>query len=216
MDSLSFFCQNWFCLITQKTNISGAFGQRRVWSEMGVSKRLALPKLALSYHRYIRELNPYECTLSYEKRIYKSLNLQIVCWHKPHSKMIIIGGLLCLISTLPLLCQSLQVVVREEKIVTKIGDNVQLICSAVSERVGCSFTSPIGKFFSLWSIFVYSRWLTISNSLANFESRLARHRFSQKTNGRICIVYFFTLHGKQIKFVRSFFWRICFLKLTDL
>ena len=122
--------------------------------------------------------------------------------------MLIIGGLLCLISTLPLLCQSLQVVVREEKIVTKIGDNVQLICSAVSERVGCSFTSPIGKFFSLWSIFIYSRWLTFCNSLANFESRLARHRFSQKTNGRICIVYFFTFHGKQIKFVRSFFGRI--------
>ena len=110
--------------------------------------------------------------------------------------VLIIGGLLCLISTLPLLCQSLQVVVREEKIVTKIGDNVQLICSAISERVGCSFTSPIGKFFSLWSIFIYSRWLTFSNSLANFESRLARHRFSQKTNGRICFVCFFTLHAK--------------------
>ena len=167
---------------------------------MGVSKRLALPKLALSYHRYIRELNPYECTLSYEKRIYKSLNLQIICWHKPHSKMLIIGGLLCLISTLPLLCQSLQVVVREEKIVTKIGDNVQLICSAVSERVGCSFTSPIGKFFSLWSIFVYSRWLTISNSLANFESRLARHRFSQKTNGRIlfCLLFYASRQTNQI------------------
>ena len=50
---------------------------------------------------------------------------------------------------------------------------------------------------------------------------MARHRFSQKTNGRICFVCFFTLHDKQIKFVRSFFWRIygspiCFLKLTDL
>ena len=50
------------------------------------------------------------------------------------------------------------------------------------------------------------------------KSRLARHRFSQKTNGWIC---FFTLHGKQIKFVHSFFWRIygspiCFLVLSDL
>ena len=50
---------------------------------------------------------------------------------------------------------------------------------------------------------------------------MARHRFSQKMNGRICFVCFFTLHGEQIKFVRLFFWRIygspiCSLKLTDL
>jgi len=63
--------------------------------------------------------------------------------------MLIIGALLCLISTLPFLSQSLKVVVKEEKIVTKIGDNVQMICSAVSEKVGCSFTSPIGKTFIL-------------------------------------------------------------------
>ena len=30
----------------------------------------------------------------------------------------------------------------------------------------------------------------------------------KKTNGQICFVCFFTLHGKQIKFVRSFFGRI--------
>ena len=30
--------------------------------------------------------------------------------------------------------------------------------------------------------------------------------FSQKTNGQIWFVCFFTLHGKQIKFVHSFFW----------
>ena len=53
------------------------------------------------------------------------------------------------------------------------------------------------------------------------KSRLARHRFSQKTNGRICFVFFFTLHRKQIKFVRSFFRRIygvpiCFLILSHL
>ena len=32
--------------------------------------------------------------------------------------------------------------------------------------------------------------------------------FSQKTNGQIWFVCFFTLHGKQIKFVRLFFGRI--------
>ena len=40
------------------------------------------------------------------------------------------------------------------------------------------------------------------------KSRLASRRFSQKTNGRICFVCFLTLHGKQIKFVRSFLRRI--------
>ena len=34
---------------------------------------------------------------------------------------------------------------------------------------------------------------------------MARHRFSQNTNRLICFVCFFTLHGKQIKVVRSFF-----------
>ena len=87
----------------------------------------------------------FKVVLSYGTRIYESLNLRIICGHKPHSKMLIIGGLLCFVSTLPLLSQSLQVVVKEEKIVTKIGDNVQMICSAVSEKVGCSFTSPIGE-----------------------------------------------------------------------
>ena len=43
----------------------------------------------------------------------------------------------------------------------------------------------------------------------------------KKMNERICFVCFFTLHGKQIKFVHSFFVRIygspiCFSKLTDL
>ena len=50
--------------------------------------------------------------------------------------------------------------------------------------------------------------LTHYKRSVNFESRLAGHRFSQKTNRRICFVCFFTLHGKQIKFVRSFFGRI--------
>ena len=48
-----------------------------------------------------------------------------------------------------------------------------------------------------------------------------RHRFSQKTNIRTCFVCFFTLHDKQIKFVRFFGGRIygapiCFLVLSDL
>ena len=78
------------------------------------------------------------------------------CTIQPHSKMLIIGGLLCLISTLPHLSQSMQVVVNEEKIETKIGDNVQLICSTVSEKVGCSFTSPIGKFFFRCDQFLFN------------------------------------------------------------
>ena len=32
-----------------------------------------------------------------------------------------------------------------------------------------------------------------------FESRLVHHRFSQKTDGRICFVCFFTLHGAAHK-----------------
>ena len=41
-----------------------------------------------------------------------------------------------------------------------------------------------------------------------FSSNLWSANFSQKTNRRICFVCFFTLHGKQIKFVHSFFGRI--------
>ena len=131
-------------------------------------KHFTTERPKMSETRYIRELNPDKCIsnwisfyvttakkkpgdfkvlFSFGKRIYESLNLRIFCWHKPDSNMLIIGGLLCFVSILPLLSQSLQVVVKEEKIVTKIGDNVQMICSAVSEKVGCSFTSPIGKFF---------------------------------------------------------------------
>ena len=48
-----------------------------------------------------------------------------------------------------------------------------------------------------------------------------RNGFSQKMKGRISFVCFFTLHGKQIKFVCSFFGRIygssiCFLTFFDL
>ena len=56
-----------------------------------------------------------------------------------------LGALISLISTLPFLSQSLKVVVKEEKIVTKTGDKIEMICSSVSEKVGCSFTSPAGQ-----------------------------------------------------------------------
>ena len=50
---------------------------------------------------------------------------------------------------------------------------------------------------------------------------MSSSNFSQKTNGRIWFVCCFTLHGKQIKFVRLFFGRIygstiCFWVLSDL
>ena len=40
---------------------------------------------------------------------------------------------------------SLEIVVNNETIVTRIGDEAQLICSGDSEYGSCSFTSPIGK-----------------------------------------------------------------------
>ena len=108
---------------------------------------ISAPHNWISFYVTTEKNSWFKVSLSYGKRIYEYLNLRIICWHKPDSKMLIIGGLLCFVSTLPLLSQSLEVVVKEEEIVTKIGDNVQMICSAVSEKVGCSFTSPIGKFF---------------------------------------------------------------------
>ena len=44
---------------------------------------------------------------------------------------------------------SLKIDVKNETLVTRIGDEVQLICSGDSENVGCSFTSPIGKSYIL-------------------------------------------------------------------
>ena len=44
---------------------------------------------------------------------------------------------------------SLKIDVKNETIVTRIGDEAQLICSGDSENVGCSFTSPIGKSYIL-------------------------------------------------------------------
>ena len=40
---------------------------------------------------------------------------------------------------------SLEIHVNNETIVTRIGDEAQLICMGDSEIVGCSFKSPIGK-----------------------------------------------------------------------
>ena len=42
---------------------------------------------------------------------------------------------------------SLEVIVEEKEIVTREGEAVQLSCSAESGKVGCSFTSPLGKSF---------------------------------------------------------------------
>ena len=44
---------------------------------------------------------------------------------------------------------SLKIDVKNETLVTRIGDEVQLICSGDSENVGCTFTSPIGKSYIL-------------------------------------------------------------------
>ena len=44
-------------------------------------------------------------------------------------------------------CNTLDVSVDQEKIETRIGEGVQLKCKATSGKVGCSFTSPLGKSF---------------------------------------------------------------------
>ena len=42
---------------------------------------------------------------------------------------------------------SLEVIVEEKEVVTRIGEEVELKCKANLGRVGCSFTSPLGKSF---------------------------------------------------------------------
>ena len=42
---------------------------------------------------------------------------------------------------------SLEVTVEEKEVVTRIGEEVELKCKANSGKVGCSFTSPLGKSF---------------------------------------------------------------------
>ena len=44
-------------------------------------------------------------------------------------------------------CFTLVVNVDQKKVETEIGGEVQLTCSAESGKVGCSFTSPLGKSF---------------------------------------------------------------------
>ena len=49
--------------------------------------------------------------------------------------------------TLSKCSHSLEVIVEEKEIVTRIGEAVHLSCSAESGKVGCSFMSPRGKAF---------------------------------------------------------------------
>ena len=43
---------------------------------------------------------------------------------------------------------SLEVIVEEKEVVTRIGEEVELKCKAnLRRRVGCSFASPLGKLF---------------------------------------------------------------------
>ena len=44
-------------------------------------------------------------------------------------------------------CNTLNITVEQKKVETEIGGEVQLKCSANSGKVGCSFTSPLGKSF---------------------------------------------------------------------
>ena len=44
-------------------------------------------------------------------------------------------------------CNTLNVTVDQKKVETRIGEVVQLKCKANSGKVGCSFTSPLGKSF---------------------------------------------------------------------
>ena len=44
-------------------------------------------------------------------------------------------------------CITLEITVDQKKVETEIGGEVQLKCSAESGKVGCSFTSPLGKSF---------------------------------------------------------------------
>ena len=46
---------------------------------------------------------------------------------------------------------SLEVTVEEKEVVTRIGEEVQLKCKANLGKVGCSFTSPLGKAFIMSS-----------------------------------------------------------------
>jgi hypothetical protein len=53
---------------------------------------------------------------------------------------------------------SLEVIVEEAGVVTRIGEEVELKCKANLGIVGCSFTSPLGKSFILNSKNAAAEW----------------------------------------------------------
>ena len=57
------------------------------------------------------------------------------------------AAILLVLLTLSKSSHSLNVIVEEKKVETEIGGQVQLNCKAKSGKVGCSFTSPLGKSF---------------------------------------------------------------------
>ena len=57
------------------------------------------------------------------------------------------AAIFLILLTLSKSSHSLNVTVEEKEIVTRIGEAVQLSCSAKSGKVGCSFMSPLGKPF---------------------------------------------------------------------
>jgi len=61
------------------------------------------------------------------------------------------AAILLVLLTLSKSSHSLNVIVEEKKVETEIGGEVQLKCSAAKGKVGCSFTSPLGKQFIMSS-----------------------------------------------------------------
>ena len=61
------------------------------------------------------------------------------------------AAILLVLLTLSKSSHSLNVIVEEKKVETEIGGEVQLKCSAAKGKVGCSFTSPLGKSFIMSS-----------------------------------------------------------------
>ena len=61
------------------------------------------------------------------------------------------AAILLVLLTLSKCGHSMNVIVEEKKVETEIGGEVQLKCSAAKGKVGCSFTSPLGKQFIMSS-----------------------------------------------------------------
>ena len=57
------------------------------------------------------------------------------------------AAIFLILLTLSKCSHSMDVIVEEKEIVTRIGEAVHLSCSAESGKVGCSFKSPLGKPF---------------------------------------------------------------------